>query len=376
MDLSCCASSDADNFPRYCDSVSNNGSGLLSLRKICLTYLEYFCIQRTIWRRRIVWSGARLVLYQKSCVEFQFCGNPRNLGSSFNDVSNAIAKKCVTHAKETASSNDVDNLKILLLVPMYIWIVIVFPRPHKEERFLFPIYPVLCFGASITIDEIFYAVESLVCKYKTITRNEKSKLLIGLSLLSPCAVMSISRSFALYHNYFAPLAIYQRLHSEISTRPNSSNTESTVFICTAGEWYRFPSSFYLPSNAQLGFLKSSFSGQLPQPFTEFGSKYESVDVQKGTFNDMNKEEMDRYVDIQQCSYVVELVPSSDAVFYDLPECLQYMDSDPSGQWRLVDSLNYIDVDATPAFHRILYVPIDREGNVVHKKYRFYAKSSG
>mmetsp|Transcript_14146 Transcript_14146/g.29748 ORF Transcript_14146/g.29748 Transcript_14146/m.29748 type:complete len:583 (+) Transcript_14146:480-2228(+) len=286
-----------------------------------------------------------------------------------------LAERPVTLAKETASSHNSDSLKILLLVPMYVWIGIVFPRSHKEERFLFPIYPVLCFGASITIDEIFDAFDGLVRKNMTKIRSKTSKLLTGLVLLSPSAVISISRSFALYHHYSAPLAIYQRLYSDISTRLNLSNNESTVLVCTAGEWYRFPSSFYLPSNAQLGFLKSSFSGQLPQAFTEFGSTNQSVKVQKGKFNDVNKEEMDRYVDIQQCSYVVELVPSSNADSNDIPECLQYMNSDSSGQWHLVDSLNYIDVDATPALHRILYIPIASEGRVVHKKYSLYARSS-
>jgi len=274
-----------------------------------------------------------------------------------------------------------DSLKILMLVPMYIWMAIVFPRPHKEERFLFPIYPMLCFGASIALEEVMMMsmqVLSLV-RPKSKAPSPNKCMLLGLVLLSPFAVISISRSFALHHNYSAPLDLYQHFyyHHIMMSKdmtPERENDEVT-YICTAGEWYRFPSSFFLPPNTQLGFLKSSFSGQLPQPFTEFGSKKESLEIQEGAFNDVNKEEMDRYVGIHQCSYVVELVPSSDiSDGEETPECLQYMKSDPGGDWTQVASYKYLDAISTDALHRILYIPFRRRSQVRYKGYNLYSVS--
>jgi len=37
---------------------------------------------------------------------------------------------------------------------MYLWILIFFTQAHKEERFLFPIYPLICLSAAISLDSI------------------------------------------------------------------------------------------------------------------------------------------------------------------------------------------------------------------------------
>lgn len=270
-----------------------------------------------------------------------------------------------------------DGLKILMLIPMYIWMAIVFPRPHKEERFLFPIYPILCFGASIALEEIvMFPVQLLLPKSSSQSAN-KFRLRLGILLLSPFAVVSISRAFAMHHNYSAPLDLYRHFyyhHVSIDMTTTRQNNEVT-YICTAGEWYRFPSSFFLPPNMPLGFLKSSFAGQLPQPFTEFGSKKESLKIQKGAFNDVNKEEIDRYVDFRQCSYLVELVPSQDSSDKEeSPECLQYMKSDPRGVWSQVASYKYLDATSTEAVHRVVYVPFRRDGKVRYKGYKLFSRN--
>lgn len=37
------------------------------------------------------------------------------------------------------------------LAPVYIWFAIMTAQPHKEERFMFPIYPLLCFNAAVAL---------------------------------------------------------------------------------------------------------------------------------------------------------------------------------------------------------------------------------
>ena len=260
---------------------------------------------------------------------------------------------------------------------------IVLPRPHKEERFLFPIYPALCFGAAVTTREVLgmckAAMNSILQRQQGKKRNNNTNLLMCLTLLFIPMVISTSRSFALHDNYTAPLAIYQEVYSHALTTAANNSIERMTYVCTAGEWYRFPSSFFLPPNHQLGFLKSSFTGQLPQPFTEFGSKTDSLSVQTGKFNDMNEEELDRYVNVSQCSYVIELVSSSLSELNDntndaLAEGIQYMKSDTSeGSWGMLSSHKYLDAESTPLLYRILYFPFGRDEKAVFKHYNVYVK---
>lgn len=41
------------------------------------------------------------------------------------------------------------TLLVLRLLPFYIWLAILTLQPHKEERFFFPAYPLLCFNAAV-----------------------------------------------------------------------------------------------------------------------------------------------------------------------------------------------------------------------------------
>ena len=60
------------------------------------------------------------------------------------------------------------------------------------------------------------------------------------------------------------------------------------------EWYRFPSHFFLPENWQVKFVKSEFKGQLPQMYAEGEG---ATKLERSNFNDLNKEETDRYVKV-------------------------------------------------------------------------------
>eukprot|EP00978_Attheya_sp_CCMP212_P042754 scaffold266166_cov63-Attheya_sp.AAC.4 len=78
---------------------------------------------------------------------------------------------------------------------------------------------------------------------------------------------------ALTDGYTAPLNLYKHLHHVMQKTPSigrsnrSDNDEgtsaSTRLVCTCAEWCRFPSSYYLPDDASLAFLKSSFDNLSP-----------------------------------------------------------------------------------------------------------------
>ena len=298
----------------------------------------------------------------------------KNIALNFNFVGllGIVAPPMLTVKLLLRRASSRDSSKFLALLPMYLWMAIVFPRPHKEERFLFPMYPMLCFGAAVTMDEVL----GLLIRNTPKNGGLESKfgLLLGVTVLAPMAVISISRSLSLHHNYTAPLTLYQDVFHHIVNSPHPANG-GMHHVCTGGEWYRFPSSFFLPNNTQLSFLKSSFDGQLPQPFTHYGSRSKSLEFQSGKFNDMNEEEIDRYIDINQCSFVVEIVSITSDAAEDTPECLEYMKADSSGSWSRLSSYGYLDAESTPTIHRILYLPFGRDGKVKYKAYNLYARQN-
>lgn len=68
---------------------------------------------------------------------------------------------------------------------------------------------------------------------------------------------------------------------------------SEINVCVGKEWYRFPSNYFIPTDAaQLSFIKSQFTGQLPKPYL---STPDATSVIPPGFNDQNREEVDRYV---------------------------------------------------------------------------------
>ncbi|KAI0225146.1 mannosyltransferase, partial [Massospora cicadina] len=102
------------------------------------------------------------------------------------------------------------------LAPVYWWLGLFSLQPHKEERFLFVMYPLIAFNSAVAL------------------------------------------------------------------------------VCVGGDWYRFPSHYFLPGGTKLSFVKSGFDGLLPKPFPA-GSWQESTSTTPDNTNNQNKEEMDRYV---------------------------------------------------------------------------------
>jgi len=275
----------------------------------------------------------------------------------------------------------------LVMFPMFLWIGLFFTRPHKEERFLYILYPIFAMGSTVLLDQIMEitfiheTITKVLTKKRMIQHDNpesarrKVKLGIGLLVLLPAVVLSILRSMALVDNYTAPLKLYSHLYNHVQSHPVHLEHSLPLLICIAGEWHRFPSSFFLPYNTRLAFLKSSFDGQLPQEYTNFGSKEDGISIQRGTFNDMNEGSEDRYVDFNDCSYVIEMVKNTegDGSINDQPECVQYMHEDENNKWREVVHYDFMDAENTSMLHRIIYVPFLRK--VTYNKYSLFEKIS-
>ncbi len=77
---------------------------------------------------------------------------------------------------------------------------------------------------------------------------------------------------------------------KLAYHPLDMNRETT--LCLGKEWYRFPSSFFLPSAKwQVGLLRSEFRGLLPKPYARGPNATALVPAD---MNDRNREEISRY----------------------------------------------------------------------------------
>ena len=230
-----------------------------------------------------------------------------------------------------------------------LWCCLLFSRPHKEERFLYPIYPLLAVMGAFTATSLVDMVGDLVAgvfgesqpllmaqdlvEMNAIAeladgdvREEKMAAAVakrntkGYVVKNVCMLLIMAGSIALcfmrcvsvYDNYSGYLKVWQSLHTDIDTSRRSgeltpvAGAGQDVSVCVGGEWYRFASHFHLPPNTRLMYIKDTFAAQLPQYYHEAAD----ASVAAGTshaaasMNDKNSEESSRYADVHSCDYVV------------------------------------------------------------------------
>ncbi|XP_077869999.1 alpha-1,2-mannosyltransferase ALG9-like [Saccoglossus kowalevskii] len=216
-----------------------------------------------------------------------------------------------------------------------------------EERFLFPIYPFFCLCGAVTLSSVqkIYHLVFFGQKPKHYTTSSNwMAIIVGVVF----AILSLSRSVALFHGYHAPLDVYPEL-TKISEDPviHALPVDANVNVCVGKEWYRYTSSFFLPNDRwHLHFIQSDFRGQLPKMYS---SHQDATRIIPTHMNDMNLEETSRYLDIKKCHYLIDL---------DTPEETQREPrySQMKHDWSVVASVNYLDASRSHRFYRAFYVP--------------------
>jgi len=137
-------------------------------------------------------------------------------------------------------------------------------------------------------------------------------------------LLSISRIFALWHYYHAPLSVLSHLETfelprlindtgllpplpagvEEIDRPSIDFTVLRQFglkLCLGKEWHRFPGHYLVPNGVSVDFVKSDFEGLLPAHFRSGNMGSEPWWDRKGSrntptgLNDLNKEVYEYYV---------------------------------------------------------------------------------
>merc|ERR1719427_239551 len=154
------------------------------------------------------------------------------------------------------------------------------------------------------------------------------------------------------------MEIYQPLHRMVAQNDITSNP---VRICYGKEWHRFPSSFILPNGFQPRFIESDFRGQLPARFTAKGLN--GTKAVPEHFNDANKEEKDRYVDVSTCHFLVD---------FDSPNPTHYEQrfGEQTDQWKVFFEMDFLDsYESKSRLHRAFYIPFHFWERNTFRKYQ-------
>ncbi|OOQ90353.1 alpha-1,2-mannosyltransferase [Penicillium brasilianum] len=236
---------------------------------------------------------------------------------------------------------------ITLVAPFYMWFGIFTIQPHKEERFMYPAYPFLALNAALAFHLILTYIGSSNPKEIIGRVPAKLKLVAVLSVVMVAVNAGMLRILGMVTAYNAPLKVLEPLQQADVSQAGAS-------VCFGKEWYRFPSSYFLPYDMRAKFIRSEFKGLLPGEFPDapspFGRMEGASKIPSG-MNDLNIEDPNKYVDISQCSYLVDsYFPSHEATEME-PHYVQ-----DESQWESLSCERFLDASQTGLIGRLIWVP--------------------
>lgn len=253
---------------------------------------------------------------------------------------------------------------LVFVTPFYMWLGIFTAQPHKEERFMYPAYPFLALNAAMSLHIILSALGNSDPKALVGKIPARLKLLVvavafGLSLNT-----SLARIYGINTAYSAPLKVYEPLFNGVDGQAPVGREGDLV--CLAKEWYRFPSSYFLPRDMRPKFVRSEFRGLLPGEFSEartgFGF-WSGTWLPTSGFNDRNEEDLSKYVELRTCSFLVDTqYPGrSDSLPPNEPDYIADEEN-----WDVVRCEPFMDAAETHLLARALWLP---DLDIVPDKFR-------
>ena len=154
--------------------------------------------------------------------------------------------------------------------------------------------------------------------------------------------------------YRAPFDIWYKTGEYIRLNENGEELKN---ICVGKEWYRIPSSLFVSDVAKIKWIRSGFDGELP-------AEFEGTNFVNQPFNDRNRMEESRFVDVGVCDYIVDLWESN-----------QVIEGYDASQYEVIEKVKFLDRDASSGIFRSFYVPILSERNVVYANYVLLKRKS-
>ncbi|KAG1757203.1 glycosyltransferase family 22 protein [Suillus lakei] len=301
-------------------------------------------------------------------------------------VTYRIDRKRLGMSKPGPDQSSPFTLLALRLAPLYVWTAILTAQAHKEERFMFPAYPLICFNAAVALYLIRGWMEvAYISATKSSYRASRSIIFgaITCTVIAVTGLISLSRVLALWYYYHAPLSTFNHLEAtelprllnvtgllppllpgtdEID-RPSIDMTPIRAFdlrLCLGKEWYRFPGHYLVPNGVKVDFVKSEFDGLLPAHFEESHAKLAfngwwdrpGLRITPASLNDLNKEAPEFYVPIESCDYLVDL----DFPKHPVSSPLEPRYAIDNETWERASCLPFLDVSHSSLLTRTLWLP--------------------
>lgn len=245
------------------------------------------------------------------------------------------------------------RIKVLVTCtfPLAIWLSVFASQEHKEERFLYPIYPLIVLSASVFLSWFLSTSTSMI---KSLTSSDKLTILYKrffvATFAAVIALVSILRIMNLVENYSAPLTVF----SQVAQLPPQTTITN---VCVGREWYHFPASFFLPDNYRLRFVKSGFDGLLPGDFKESSSILESTSNIPDDMNNKNIFSAEKVISFEQCDYYVDNNGPIDEELGEPSIILHRAHPEAAGGWDIIRCEKIIDpAGKSSGIGRLLWVP--------------------
>lgn len=245
------------------------------------------------------------------------------------------------------------------LAPFYLWLVVFAVQPHKEERFLYPVYFMVGLCAAISVDtlqRLWFRVRCAVGgSVPPGTHYLDRTVWMAAAVMVVTTVLGVARIAALYQYYHAPLDVWTELHGLAAERtPTTTTVNDTIIrtVCAGKDWHRLPGSFLLPdASYQVRFVRSEFRGHLP---AHFAAGADATSTVSGYFNDANAENETVYAAQADCDFLFDL------------DVGRYTELEPNyaartDEWRVLQSVPFLDAERSHRLFRAFYVPLLGDG---------------
>ncbi|XP_041760968.1 alpha-1,2-mannosyltransferase ALG9 [Anopheles merus] len=223
-----------------------------------------------------------------------------------------------------------------LMSPLYLWLFVFAIQPHKEERFIFPVYPLFALGTALLLDQLFSHMRRILGAGRSSFPNR----LMGFAVLTVALCLGVSRMLATSMYYRAPMSVLSDLPP----------TDKELSVCYGKEWHRFPGNFFLPPNYRVRFVESSFTGMLPAYYDETQN---GTQIVHDYFNDQNMGHPHMLFELSRCDYLVDF---DKGAFYDELSAEPNYSVDRK-TWSIASSVEFVQAEESASFARAYYVPL-------------------
>mmetsp|Transcript_33118 Transcript_33118/g.104746 ORF Transcript_33118/g.104746 Transcript_33118/m.104746 type:complete len:278 (+) Transcript_33118:1150-1983(+) len=243
---------------------------------------------------------------------------------------------------------------LLVFSSAHLWIFFFSCLAHKEERFIFAVYPLIALSAGLALSDIsllfshFFSSASNASSNQLLFRSFRLDKLLHISIIFLFLPVSCSRLLLTVKGFTAPFRVWDQVAS-VEVPP--SLTSRPLKLCVGKEWYRFPSHFFVEGNwTSVRFIRSKFDGQLPGLFSESSGSWwgrvEAARREDETFNSRNVQDTSRLERSEDCALLVDMVAAHQ----------QEEHYEEKKGWEIVYEEPFLDVASSRFPFKTFYLP--------------------